>query len=123
MSLQSWKGMCLDKDIKVPGNKIYSPDFCVFVPNDLNTLLIDSGAARGEWPIGVFFHKREQKFRAQCNVGGKRIYLGSFNTPEEASNTYNKYKSNLVRSYIKDYPHLERGLVAHAEMTERGEKK
>ena len=33
------KGYALDKDIFIPNNNIYSPDTCIFVPQDLNNLL------------------------------------------------------------------------------------
>ncbi len=46
MEEQPWEGMCLDKDLLVKGNKEYSPSTCAFVPNRVNTLLIDHGNAR-----------------------------------------------------------------------------
>ncbi len=39
----------LDKDMKFIGNKEYSPQTCVFVPQWLNNLLIDSAAHPGEY--------------------------------------------------------------------------
>ena len=39
---------------------------------------------------GYYFHNASKKWRAQIKVRGKAIYLGSFDTPEEASQTYQK---------------------------------
>lgn len=41
------QGMALDKDLIIKGNKVYSPETCSFVPRFVNTLLLDSGKARG----------------------------------------------------------------------------
>ena len=46
--------MELDKDILVKGNKIYSPDTCVFAPKRINVLIVCANRIRGEFPIGVY---------------------------------------------------------------------
>ena len=91
---RSW---CLDKDLLFVGNKIYSETTCVFVPNEINLFFIDSGAVRGEYPIGVYFDKASGKFVAQCKVNGKRQHLGLFNTPQEAFAVYKPFKENLCK--------------------------
>ncbi|TCJ01061.1 AP2 domain-containing protein, partial [Cytobacillus praedii] len=45
--------MQLDKDIIVKGNKVYSPNTCVFVPQSINKLFIKKEFKRGKLPIGV----------------------------------------------------------------------
>lgn len=40
---------------------------------------------------GVSFHKSAKKFVAQSNLNGKKICLGLFNTPEEASAAYKSF--------------------------------
>jgi hypothetical protein len=37
---------------------------------------------------GYYFHNASKKWRAQIKVRGKAIYLGAFDTPEEASKAY-----------------------------------
>ena len=101
------KRMELDKDILVKGNKIYSPNTCVFAPHDINVLFTKSDKARGKYPIGVQYDKQTGKFRAKCNVydfenKNKKIYLGLYNTPEEAFNSYKQFKEKNIKE-VADY--------------------
>ena len=91
---RSW---CLDKDILFTGNKLYGEDTCVFVPQEINKFFTDRGATRGEHPVGVYFNKREAKFKAQCSVNGKQQHLGYFKTPEEAFTAYKPFKESLCK--------------------------
>jgi len=105
---QEWRGMALDKDLLETGNKVYSPEFCVFIPHSLNNLLCDSAAIRGEWPIGVSFHKKAGKFRAYCGCGEKSKHLGLFPSPEAASNAYQTFKSSYILEVAQEYSHDSR---------------
>ena len=96
-------GFALDKDIIVKGNKTYSPDFCSFVPQAVNLLLTDSGAARGEFPVGVHFHKATGKFTAQLRCFGKRKHLGLYTTPEAASFAYKTAKEAQIKIVATQY--------------------
>ena len=93
------KGRCwqLDKDLLFIGNKTYSETTCVFVPQEINLFFNECGNARGEYPVGVCFHKQRGKFKAHCNVNSKQQYLGYFNTPEEAFAVYKPFKENLCK--------------------------
>ena len=87
----------LDKDILHKGNKIYGLENCVLVPDWINLLFIKSDAKRGDCPIGVTYHKIAKKYQAHCNVNGKRIRLGLYNTIEEAFNTYKIAKEQEIK--------------------------
>lgn len=89
---QNWQGKHLDKDILIPGNKVYSPDTCVFVPREINTLLCAADSIRGQYPRGVEFNKQRGGFRAQMYKHGKPTHLGIFTTPEAAHAAYIKAK-------------------------------
>ena len=82
------EGYFPDKDIIVDGNKVYSPETCRFVSRHINNLFTDSGRARGEWPIGVYYNKQAKKFRAQLAINGKQKHLGLYSTHEEAHEVY-----------------------------------
>lgn len=86
----------LDKDILFPGNKVYSPSTCAFVLPETNYFFTDSRAARGDLPIGVSFHKGDQKFHARIMDGGANRFLGSFHCPNEAHSAWLSCKRALA---------------------------
>ena len=99
MEQQDWRDKSLDKDIIVPGNKLYSPETCAFVLAATNTFVIARDASRGDYPVGVSLHKLTGKYQASCNnhFTGKLEYLGLFSTPEEAHESWRKRKHELAQ--------------------------
>ena len=101
--------MCLDKDILEKGNKTYSPNVCVFVPQNINTLFTKSNKIRGKYPIGVYKPNNSNKYKAQCSIfyNGKKQQksLGYYNTIEDAFNAYKQFKETNIKQmadYYKD---------------------
>ena len=91
-------GFELDKDLLLKGNKVYSEDSCVFIPAEINLLLIKREASRGEHLIGVCWCKRDKVFRAMVSRNkGKQEHLGSFNTEIEAFNAYKQAKESFIK--------------------------
>ena len=88
----------LDKDLLIKGNKVYSESTCVFIPAEVNTLLVKSTASRGEYLIGVCWSNTHKAFKAQVSKSkGKREHLGYFNTEIEAYNTYKQAKESFIK--------------------------
>lgn len=113
MMTQDHEGKELDKDLNADG-KLYSPDTCVFVSSQVNLFTIDSGATRGEWPIGV--DKVGDRFRARCS-GATPYHLGLFDTPEEAHEAWRKAKLKLCQELINKQtcPRTILGLTRYME--------
>ena len=42
----------------------------------------------GKYKKGVYFNKPNKKFRAQIQINGKKIFLGDYETEDEAAETY-----------------------------------
>ena len=95
--------MCLDKDILCKGNKIYSRETCIFVPERINTLFTKRDNSRGDNPIGVS-DLPSGNYQVQCNNGyGKYIYLGTYSNKEEAFRVYKQYKEKVIKEVIDSY--------------------
>lgn len=95
--------MCLDKDILCKGNKVYSRETCIFVPERINLLFVKSDKRRGNDPIGVSPNS-SGNYQVRCSNGyGKRIYLGTYTTEEEAFQVYKNYKERIIREVIDSY--------------------
>jgi len=101
--LSGWE---LDKDILQKGNKLYSKDTCCFVPHEINSLLIRCDNSRGEYPVGVYFHKATGKFMAYLRINGKVRHLGYFPTPEEAFQVYKLAKEAYIKVVAHKWKHL-----------------
>jgi len=96
MEQQDWKDKQLDKDILFPGNKVYGPDTCVFVSQEVNKFVTQSEGKRGLWPIGVT-KTSDTTYTSRCNVGdGVMVHLGTFKTPELAHEAWLSKKLELA---------------------------
>ena len=94
----------LDKDLLTKGNKVYSESTCIFLPQEINSLLIKREASRGEHLIGVYYHKRDKAFVAQVGKSkGKRERLGSFKTEIEAFNAYKVAKESFIKEQANNW--------------------
>lgn len=98
MEQQDWQGKELDKDLLIHGNKIYSPETCIFVDKVVNLFIKDNESNRGEFPIGTCFNKKRRKFYAQCSdpFTKKRGGLGFFDSPESAHQAWKRRKHELA---------------------------
>ena len=95
------KGWCLDKDILVKGNKLYSEDTCCFVPREINSLFALSGNTRGLNPIGVQFNLEEGNYSARVSRDGKHCHIGTYETKEDAFLWYKEAKELHIKSVAK----------------------
>lgn len=120
---QDWKGLELDKDILIPGNKTYSPETCCFVTRSVNSLLNDHAAARGECPMGVYWNKTSKKFLAQIKIDGKLKHLGLFSDPDHAEDAYRTAKSAHLVDIANgvDDDRVADGLRRHAALFASGD--
>lgn len=99
----------LDKDILIKGNKIYSPDTCIFVPQRINGLFTKRQNNRGKDVIGVFWENDRNKFKATCSIyenkKTKQI-CKRFNTEIEAFNWYKEQKEKEIKRRANEYKDL-----------------
>ena len=91
-------GFELDKDLLIKGNKVYSENTCVFIPQEINLMMVKCDSSRGEHLIGVCWYKKDNAFVAMVSKNkGKREYLGFFKTELEAFKAYKTAKENFIK--------------------------
>ena len=118
MENQDWEGKELDKDLLIMGNKVYSPQVCVFVDQKINSFIIEPRASRGEYMIGVYWHKEKKRFRAQCRDGsGKNKHLGYFDTELEAHKAWLAFKLEQAKILAAEQtdPRVAKALIERYE--------
>ena len=89
--------MHLDKDILVKGNKLYSPDTCLIVPQRINMLFMQKpnkyNLPNGILPIA--------NGRYSARYG--RYHIGNFDTLEEATKAHEREKRKAIRRVAEEY--------------------
>ena len=99
------KDWVLDKDILVKGNKIYSPETCCFVPQEVNKLFIKTDRSRGIYPIGVF--KLGNRYVVQLSKSSnKSKHISCESTPENAFEVYKAVKEQYIKEIADKWKEL-----------------
>ena len=97
-------GFEIDKDLLVKGNKVYSENTCVFLPQEINKVLTKRESSRGEYLIGVYWCNTKKVFVARVNKNkGKQEYLGYFETELEAFNAYKIAKESFIKEQAEKW--------------------
>lgn len=91
----------LDKDMVKEGNRLYCPEYCVFLPNEVNCFYTKKEIGNTGF-AGVNYIRPGSKnakdgYIARCHRGKVREYLGYYDTPEEAHAAYKIHKEKYAK--------------------------
>lgn len=109
---------CIDKDILVEGNKRYSENTCIFVPNDINVFFAKQEIGNTGY-LGVNYIKPATKgakegYIARCHNNGERQYLGYYDTPLQAYLAYREAKIAVAKELASKWEGEVDGRVIEA---------
>ena len=98
------EGLEVDKDVLLPGNKLYSPPTCAALPKRINYLLNSFKSNCGTLPIGVSLTANiTNKYRAAVSSSGKRVNLGVYASKELAHQAWQWEKANQIEMMVAWY--------------------
>lgn len=99
------EGFALDKDFIIPNNKVYSPSTCIFIPKEINSILVKCGRDKNGKLHGVNFSKRLGKYVSNVSFLDKckRIHIGVYDTIEDAESAYISKKLDIIKSVADKY--------------------
>lgn len=101
-------GFELDKDLLVPGNKVYSPETCCFLPAQINLALHrDQLGKKSDYPVGICTYNKNG-LKARISIDGKLISLAytTTDTPENRaflSNLYERAKQTYLHQLAERF--------------------
>lgn len=109
------EGWQLDKDLLVKGNKIYCPEFCTFLPEDINKALNTKSRNRGELPLGICYaydshnkvvNKRNIQVTFACKNSefALKLYMLASEI-EEGFALYKEAREKYIRHLAETYKH------------------
>jgi hypothetical protein len=89
--------MHLDKDIIKPNNKVYCPEYCMFVPQSINMIFMTK-ARKDDLPNGI---TQNISGTYVAHYNGKRY--GTYKTLEEAVEEHDKQKQLHIERVVEEY--------------------
>lgn len=102
---QDYENNELDKDLLIQGNKVYSPDTCIFVSDQINNFLKIRANYRGNYPLGVskYEYNRNKKgtVKSSISINGKLHHLGYFDNIIEAHQAWQVKKIEHAQILIE----------------------
>lgn len=93
--------MHVDKDILVKGNKVYSPETCIFVPQRINMIFMEKEKKRDK-DLPNTIYRCKTGYRASYN--GKT--LGIFKTLGEAIESHDHAKKIHIKQIANEYKNV-----------------
>jgi len=101
------KGFVLDKDIKSLGVavKVYSPDTCMYVPVEINRIVVERNSSSGDSKLPTGVSRRGDIFRGVIVKGDKKIAISSRNKFEVLYRYY-RSKQMQMEEYLDMYTNL-----------------
>lgn len=109
----------LDKDFLKLGNKIYSPEFCRLIPQEVNAVFTGSENTLK----GVHWCKTKNKYIVQCHIGEKtatgnpkQSYFGAFDDLATAREVYKKHKTEKVLEVLSKYDDIDPIIVDNIKL-------
>lgn len=99
-------GWHMDKDILSIDGKVYNKDCVCFVPQEINNLLTLRANDRGLCKLGVTYRNDINKYCAAISIDSIKLFLGFFETENEAFSKYKESKEQAIKDKAIQYKHL-----------------
>jgi len=92
----------LDKDLLCIGNKLYSKEYCTFLPREINSTLQVKRVSNNKLPLGVSKTKFG-RFYGSTTVGGADHYSTNYTDVADAFVWYKGFKEDLMKVLAEKY--------------------
>ena len=95
-------GWHIDKDLLSQDSKIYGPDTCCIIPQEINNA-IPKDVARGNYPRGLKKKKGYDGFFVRVGKYGKKTEVGYYKDEQEAIAAYIKAKEDYIKELAETF--------------------
>lgn len=106
----------IDKDILYKGNKIYSPETCMLIPQTINEVFRENSKKAKDKDLPETIRRYREKYTVSFR--GRKI--GTYKTVDECLKKYNHEKSFYIKDMVRHYGKLLPDNVIHALLTWNG---